>query len=74
MCVLDFVKASDSINREALWFHMFKTGVSENMIKCITIMDKDIKFCVERTTYPLVHYNEKRVLSSLWLESIFVSL
>ena len=36
-----------SINREALWFHMQKIGVSENVISCITVMHQDIKFCVK---------------------------
>jgi hypothetical protein len=44
---MDFVKAFDSINRKALWFHMQKTGVGENMINWITIIYQDIKFFVK---------------------------
>lgn len=46
-CVSYFRKASDSISREALWFKMRKTGVSNTMINCIRIMYQDIKFCVK---------------------------
>jgi hypothetical protein len=44
---MDFVKAFDSIKREALWFHMRKTGVSENMLNGITVVYQDVKFCVK---------------------------
>jgi hypothetical protein len=40
---VDFEKAFDSINREALWYKMRKTEVSENMVS--NIMYQDIKFC-----------------------------
>ena len=42
-CFVDFEKAFDSINREALWYKMRQTGVSENMVS--NIMYQDIKFC-----------------------------
>jgi hypothetical protein len=34
-CFVDFEKEFDSINNEALWLKIRKTGVSENMINCI---------------------------------------
>jgi hypothetical protein len=46
-CMVDMEKASDSKDREALWFKMGKTGVSENMVKCIKKMYEGIKFCVK---------------------------
>jgi hypothetical protein len=44
---VDFEKAFDSINREALWYKMRKTGVSENMVSNIEKMYQDIQFCVK---------------------------
>ena len=44
---MDFEKALDSINREALWYKMRKTGVSENMVSNREKMYQDIKFCVK---------------------------
>jgi hypothetical protein len=46
-CFVDFQKAFDSTNREALWIKMRKIGVNENMINCTKIMQQDIKFCVK---------------------------
>jgi hypothetical protein len=46
-CMVDMEKASDSKDREALWFKMGKTGVSENMVKCIKKMYEGITFCVK---------------------------
>jgi len=46
-CFINFEKAFDSVNREALWLKLRKIGVSENMINCIKIMYQDIKFCVK---------------------------
>jgi hypothetical protein len=34
-CSVDFEKAFDSIDREALWFKMRRIGVCENMVNCI---------------------------------------
>jgi hypothetical protein len=44
---VDFQKAFDSIDREALWFKMRRIGVSENMVNCIKIMYEGTKFCVK---------------------------
>jgi hypothetical protein len=46
-CFVDFEKAFDSINTEAMWYKMRKIGVSENMVSDIEIMYQDIKFCVK---------------------------
>jgi hypothetical protein len=45
-CFVDFEKAFDSINREALWFKMRTKGVSERMVSCLSNMCEGIKFCV----------------------------
>ena len=44
---VNFEKACDSINREALWLKLRKIGVSENMFNCIKIMYPDKKFCMK---------------------------
>jgi hypothetical protein len=43
-CFVDFEKAFDSIDREALWFKMRRIGVSENMVNCIKICMKVLNF------------------------------
>jgi hypothetical protein len=44
---VDFEKAFDSVDREALWFKMRRLGVSENMVNCTRIMYRGTKFCVK---------------------------
>jgi hypothetical protein len=44
---VDFEKAFDSINREALRYKMRKIGVSENVVSNTEKMYQDIKFCVK---------------------------
>jgi hypothetical protein len=62
-CFLDFEKAFDSLDREALWFKMRRIGVSENMLNCKRIMYESANFCVkcgenEVTTFaPQTNYN-----------------
>jgi hypothetical protein len=43
---VDFKKAFDSINREALWYKIRKIGASENMVSITEIMYQAITFCV----------------------------
>jgi hypothetical protein len=45
-CFVDFEKAFDSINHEAVWFEMTKKGVSERVVSCLSNMHEGIKFCV----------------------------
>jgi hypothetical protein len=46
-CFVDFEKASDSVDGEALWFKMRRIGVSKNMVNCIRILYEGTKFCVK---------------------------
>jgi hypothetical protein len=44
---VDFEKAFDSVHREALWFKMKRTGVSENMVNCTRIKYEGARFSVK---------------------------
>ena len=44
-CFVDFEKAFDSINSEALWLKMRKMSVSESIVSFVKLTYEDIKFC-----------------------------
>jgi hypothetical protein len=46
-CFVDFEKAFDCINREALWYKMRKTGVSGSMVSNIKKVYQNITICVK---------------------------
>jgi hypothetical protein len=56
---VDLEKASDSIDREALWFKMRKKGVSDNMVECIKKM-YNTKFCVKCGGHEVTDFLEQR--------------
>jgi hypothetical protein len=44
---VNFEKAFDCINREALWYKMRKTEVNENVVSNVKKKYQDTKFCVK---------------------------
>jgi hypothetical protein len=45
LCFVDYEKAFDSINRQALLYKMRKMGLSENVVSGIETVYQDITFC-----------------------------
>jgi hypothetical protein len=46
-CFVDYEKAFDTVNRQALWSKLFEIGVSSKMLKILTAIYKNVSACIK---------------------------